>query len=82
LPNINSNSLPLNADIGKSLRLSEIENKVIIYVNTNASITRIEVEKLLDISSSTANRLLKQMTERNLLKKSGQGVSTKYVLPD
>ena len=82
LPNINSNSLPLNADIGKSLRLSEIENKVIIYVNANASITRIEVEKLLDISSSTANRLLKQMTEKNLLKKSGQGVSTKYVLPD
>lgn len=73
--------MPLNAAIGKSVRLSEIENKVIIYVNANASITRIEVEKLLDISSSTANRLLKQMTEKNLLKKSGQGVSTKYVLP-
>lgn len=82
LPNINVKSTSLPAVDGKNVRLSETENKVRIYVNVNGSITRLEVEKLLDISPSTANRLLKQMTEKNILLKSGHGIATKYVLPD
>lgn len=75
LPNINSTISPIaNSSEGDS------ESKILALLKSKQSVTRIDVEKLLEVSTSTALRLLKHMAENGILLPIGKGKNTKYVL--
>ena len=50
------------------------------YVREYGVINRTIVESLLNVSSSTALRLLQQMVKKNMLQSQGKARDTKYIL--
>ena len=60
--------------------LNAEEETVLEYARTHGSVTRNEVIKLLEVSASTASRVLKKMVKRNLLKQNGKARSTNYTI--
>ena len=56
------------------------ENKVLDYTYTYGQITRAEVEKILEVSESTATRLIRKMVKNGTLKKKGNARSICYVI--
>ena len=56
------------------------EEKIIEYLRINNKINRIIVEKLLDISSTRAKSIIKNMINNNIIKTIGSGKNTYYVL--
>ena len=89
LPNVNAKyektndfTLPTepstNDPVGGAL--SAGEEKVLEYARTHGSVTRNEVIKLLEVSASTASRVLKKMVKSNLLKQNGKARSTNYTI--
>lgn len=89
LPNVNAkyektndSTLPIepptNDPVGGELNAEE--EKVLEYARTHGSVTRNEVIKLLEVSASTASRVLKKMVKRNLLKQNGKARSTNYTI--
>lgn len=56
------------------------EEKVLRYAKMHGRITRPDVEELLNVSGSTASRLLKKMVKNNLLKQEGKARDTKYII--
>lgn len=58
---------------------TEEETRILAYLSTKAYIVRSEVDKLLGISQSTSNRILKRMLEKNLIAQEGTGKNTKYI---
>lgn len=56
------------------------EEKVLEYVKVHKDITRKDVIQLLQVSSSTASRLLRKMVDLQLLKPIGRARKTKYNL--
>lgn len=89
LPNVNAkyektndSTLPTepstNDPVGGAL--SAGEEKVLEYARTHGSVTRNEVIKLLEVSASTASRVLKKMVKSNLLKQNGKARSTNYTI--
>ena len=69
---------PTNDPVGGALNAEE--EKVLEYARTHGSVTRNEVIKLLEVSASTASRVLKKMVKRNLLKQNGKARSTNYTI--
>lgn len=58
------------------------EAKVLKFVKTNGKITNNDVEELLGVSDSTAQRYLQKMVDENLLKQNGKtGRNVYYSLP-
>lgn len=89
LPNVNAkyektndSTLPTepstNDPVGGAL--SSGEEKVLEYARAHGSVTRNEVIKLLEVSASTASRVLKKMVKSNLLKQNGKARSTNYTI--
>ena len=89
LPNVNAKyektndstlptETPTNNPVGGALNAEE--EKVLEYARTHGSVTRNEVIKLLEVSASTASRVLKKMVKRNLLKQNGKARSTNYTI--
>lgn len=68
-----------NYSVYKSKRDS-YEEKVMQYVREYGVINRTIVESLLNVSSSTALRLLQQMVKKNMLQSQGKARDTKYIL--
>ena len=60
--------------------LTDSQNKVIDYLKNNPSITRSEIEKLLDIKTTRANTIINELLELHLLIKSGNGKNSKYIV--
>lgn len=60
--------------------LSTDEEKILEYARNNASITKNDVIDLLEVSSSTAARLVRKLVQRNLLKQNGKARRTKYTI--
>lgn len=58
------------------------EGKILELAKGSGSITRSDVEKQLEISASTASRLLRRMVEKGLLLQQGSARNTRYILPD
>lgn len=54
------------------------EAKILAYVNDHDYVVRSDVDALLKVSQSTANRLLKRMVAEGLLYQEGSGRNTKY----
>ena len=60
--------------------LSAGEEKVLEYDRTHGAVTRNEVMGLLEVSISTAARVLKKLVKSNLLKQNGKGRNTNYTI--
>ena len=89
LPNINAkyeirnSSASLTAppaNDSAEIPLSDREEKVLKYVRTYGAVTRNDVVGLLEVSVSTAARVLKKLVKSNLLKQNGNARSTKYTI--
>ena len=56
------------------------EDKIVEYINKNNNITRVNVEKILNISTTRAKTILKKMTEIKVIKQIGVGRNISYIL--
>lgn len=56
------------------------EKKIEKYLNLRGLISRNEVERLLDVSQATSNRILRKMESEGKLIREGRGRSTRYSL--
>ena len=54
------------------------ENKILEYIEDHGEITRSVVEDILEVSGSTASRLIRKMMKKNLIKQEGKGRASKY----
>ena len=79
LPNVNGQ------EDGSSLHQSGTpgsnEEKVLAVVRAQGEASRAEIEQAIGVSTSTATRLLREMTRAGLLQRIGQGRDTRYRLP-
>lgn len=60
--------------------MSDREEKVLEYARTHGAVTRNDIIGLLEVSASTAARVLKKLVKSNLLKQNGNARSTKYTI--
>ncbi|MDO4265949.1 MAG: putative DNA binding domain-containing protein [Eubacteriales bacterium] len=60
--------------------LSDGEEKVLEYARIHGAITRRNVKNLLEVSTSTAARVIKKLVSSNLLKPNGKARATSYTL--
>jgi ATP-dependent DNA helicase RecG len=90
LPNINAKyemgkvSAPktesiTNSVAGAKKSLSN-EERVLEYAQSHGVITRNDVIELLEVSTSTASRVIRKMVKNNLLKRNGKARSTNYTV--
>ena len=56
------------------------EERVLEYAMSHGAITRNDVIKLLEVSTSTASRVLRKMVKSNLLKQNGKARNTNYTV--
>lgn len=75
LPNRNASS-KFKSVVSESMRSDE--EAILDFISVNGYVTRSTVEKLLGISQSTANRILKRMLEGGLLLQECSGRRTRY----
>ena len=61
-------------------KLNAIPKKIIEYVEKNGMITNKEAQKLLDIKESRELKILRELTDLELLKKEGKSKGSYYVL--
>ena len=60
--------------------LSGPEHVILSYLQNQESITRPEVDSLLNVSQATANRILKRMLQEGIIVQDGSGRRTKYLI--
>ena len=89
LPNVNAKyeADGFSAYVGRltpasAPKLDGNERRVLAYVQAHGAITRPEAEKLLDVSASTAARLLRKMVISGLLVQHGKARSVRYVFSE
>ena len=84
LPNVNAkyDTMRAPAPTEKPLDtlLDDNEQRVLAYVQEHGAITRAQVEELLDMSASTASRLIKKMVKAGLLMQNGKARNIRYTL--
>ena len=89
LPNVNAkyeteNKIELKSGIQRTAgienRLSDEEEKILEYTRTYGSITKNDVVGLLEVSASTAARVIRKMVKGNLLKQNGKARNTHYTV--
>ena len=73
LPNCNAAAKEPAADLPQTN-----EEKILDVLAQAGAITRSEVDTLLNVSQSTANRILKRMVREGLLVQEGRGRMTRY----
>ncbi len=82
LPNVNAQHETENdTKRENAFSLNENEKAVLEFVEKNGSVTRVDVEKQLGVSASTASRLLRRMAEKDALARCGESRNVKYVFP-
>lgn len=57
-----------------------VEEKVLEYARSQGAITRSDVVTLLEVSTSTASRIIRKMVKSNLLKQNGKARNTNYTV--
>lgn len=67
-------------NVGK--QFSDGEEKILEYVRTHGAITRNEAIELLEVSASTAARVIRKMVKANLLKQNGKARNTHYSIAE
>ncbi len=91
LPNVNSKYEAENKTVMKpgerhtndtERKLSDEEKKILEYVKTRGSITKKDAARLLEVSDSTAVRVIRRMVKSNLLKQNGKARNTRYTITE
>ncbi len=91
LPNINAkheteNGSVLHAEtlansaVGAERLLRDEEEKILEYAQVHGAVTRKDVIRLLEVSTSTAVRVLQKLVRSNLLKQNGRARNTNYTI--
>lgn len=75
LPNRNAVANKAGAPAGEP---KSGEKLILDFIGSNGYIVRSDVDQLLDVSQSTANRILKNMVAEGLIYQDGNGRRTKY----
>ena len=63
-------------------QLSDGEDKILEYVRIHGAITKNNVIELLEVSASTAARVIRKMVKANLLKQNGKARNTHYIIAE
>lgn len=92
LPNINAKYETENATVktksGTPItvhtekKLSDEEEKILEYARKHGAITRNDVIGLLEVSASTAARVIRKMVKTNLLEQKGKARNTHYTIAE
>ena len=67
-----------SSSVASSAMLPSAEEKILQVLSTQKEITRKEVQELLEVSQSTAGRILKTMVNRGQIIKLGGSLTTRY----
>lgn len=92
LPNINAKYETENATVKTKSgtpvtvhtekKLSDEEEKILEYARKHGAITRNDVIGLLEVSTSTAARVIRKMVKTNLLEQKGKARNTHYTIAE
>lgn len=92
LPNINAKYETENATVKTKSgtpvtvhtekKLSDEEKKILEYARKHGAITRNDVIGLLEVSASTAARVIRKMVKTNLLEQKGKARNTHYTIAE
>lgn len=92
LPNINAKYETENATVKTKSgtpvtvhtekKLSDEEEKILEYARKHGAITRNDVIGLLEVSASTAARVIRKMVKTNLLEQKGKARNTHYTIAE
>lgn len=92
LPNINAKYETENATVKTKSgtpvtvhtekKLSDEEEKILEYARKHGAITRNDVIELLEVSASTAARMIRKMVKTNLLEQKGKARNTHYTIAE
>lgn len=92
LPNINAKYETENATVKTKSgtpvtvhtekKLSDEEEKILEYARKHGTITRNDVIGLLEVSASTAARVIRKMVKTNLLEQKGKARNTHYTIAE
>ena len=92
LPNINAKYETENATVKTKSgtpvtvhtekKLSDEEEKILEYARKHGAITRNDVIGLLEVSASTAVRMIRKMVKTNLLEQKGKARNTHYTIAE
>lgn len=92
LPNINAKYETENATVKTKSgtpvtvhtekKLSDEEEKILEYARKHGAITRNDVIGLLEVSASTAARVIRKMVKANLLEQKGKARNTHYTIAE
>lgn len=92
LPNINAKYETENATVKTKFgtpvtvhtekKLSDEEEKILEYARKHGAITRNDVIGLLEVSASTAARVIRKMVKTNLLEQKGKARNTHYTIAE
>lgn len=92
LPNINAKYESENATVKTKSgtpvtvhtekKLSDEEEKILEYARKHGAITRNDVIGLLEVSASTAARVIRKMVKTNLLEQKGKARNTHYTIAE
>lgn len=63
-------------------KLSDEEEKILEYARKHGAITRNDVIGLLEVSASTAARVIRKMVKTNLLEQKGKARNTHYTIAE
>lgn len=77
LPKINSYKAA--PDLSRSMDQMKETATILGFINEHGSITRLQLESLLEMKTATAIRTLKKLTESNVITPVGRGKNTRYV---
>ena len=80
LPNLNTQNEKRSEEKGIS-NIDRNEQEVIKLARAQGSVTRKEIEKLLNMGQTTSGRLLRQLVDKGLITQKGKGKNTRYYLP-
>lgn len=75
LPNRNTGANHTETLVGT---LKSEEKQILDFIGSHGHIVRSDVDRLLDVSQATANRILKRMVAEGLIYQDGNGRKTKY----
>ena len=67
-----------NRNAGKATDSVPNEEKILDLIAQNGYVVRSDVDQLLDVSQTTASRILKRMVTDGLIYQDGRGRKTKY----
>lgn len=82
IPNVNAApkaaETPEEIEKQAALAADPNEEKILQFLTEHQTITRKEAQALLDVSQSTAGRILKAMVDNGQIKQSNRGRTTQY----